>query len=96
MFNLTVVVFVICVVPPVLLGNWYWSQITAAIRESGRDYPRFGGHLLVILRYREVLEAETDPQRRTHLASIGRRCLLSSLPILGWVAYLIVVATTRL
>jgi hypothetical protein len=94
MSALTVVVFVVCIGPPVIFGNLYWSEMTAAVRRSGRGYDRVGGGLRITAHFRAMMEEEQDLDKKREYALLLRRFLISSAPALGWFTYLAYVAAT--
>jgi hypothetical protein len=93
-WSLTVVVFAVCGIPPVIFGNLYWSRMAAAVRGSGRRYNRVGGGLQIIAHFRAMMEEEQDADRKREYEWLWRRFLVSSAPILGWFAYLAYLAIT--
>jgi hypothetical protein len=94
MWALTAVVFVVCIGPPVIFGTLYWSEMTAAVRRSGRRYNRVGGGLQIIAHFRAMMEEEQDIEKKREYALLLRRFLASSAPALGWFTYLAYVAAT--
>lgn len=94
MWPLTIVVFVVCMGPPVIFGNLYWSEMVAVVRRSGRGYDRVGGGLQIIAHFRALMEEEQDREKKREYAVLLRRFLISSAPALGWFAYLAYGMTT--
>ena len=60
----TELAWLVLVLPPPVLGNLLWMRVVRIVRDRGYTVPVLGSKAAVHQQYRELVRAETNPQRR--------------------------------
>jgi hypothetical protein len=88
-------VWVLLIVPALILGLLSWPRIVRTVQERGLDYPRWGGHRVVLRHFQQILRDERDPERR----ALYRRWLWMSYAATGlgllWLVFVLIGAVDR-